>query len=184
MQFTTIKSGRPRRYDLKPLPGFSNDQIAFSAAALEELSARVFDQISDLPAEALNFVQANNYLSIAKLMLHLAWGEAGWVARITGTSIPVPFADRLRPGDLNNIEESYITELSASELSALCTQVRRHITLPAISVIDDPFREIPAEKGPKRVIEVLMHLTWHWTFHSGHIGMLRLEWGSEYNWKF
>ena len=184
MQFNDKKNGRPRRYDFKPPADFANERIAFAAAVMEELSARVYDQISDLPTEALNFVPKNNYLSIAKLILHLAWGEAGWVARITGSSIPGRLADQLRPGNLNNIDESYSTELTASELFALCTQVRTQITLPAISVLDNPFQEIQAEKGPKCVIEVLMHLTWHWTFPSGHIGMLRLEWGSEYYWNF
>jgi hypothetical protein len=26
-------------------------------------------------------------------------------------------------------------------------------------------------------------LAWHWTYHSGQIGLLRLLWGSDYQWR-
>ncbi len=29
---------------------------------------------------------------------------------------------------------------------------------------------------------VLMHLCWHWVYHSGHIGLLSFEAGYDYEW--
>jgi uncharacterized damage-inducible protein DinB len=32
---------------------------------------------------------------------------------------------------------------------------------------------------------VLMHLVWHWTYHSGQVGLLRRLWGQgRYKWTF
>ena len=32
---------------------------------------------------------------------------------------------------------------------------------------------------------VLMHLVWHWTYHSGQVGLLRRLWGhARYKWTF
>jgi len=30
---------------------------------------------------------------------------------------------------------------------------------------------------------VMGQLAWHWTYHSGQIGLLRLLWGSDYQWE-
>ena len=41
------KSGRPRRYDLRPVPGCENRDVGLMIAALDELSARLGDLIGD-----------------------------------------------------------------------------------------------------------------------------------------
>ena len=49
---TETKRGRPRRYDFVPPAGVPDRGAGAFLAALDELSERVYDQISDLPVEA------------------------------------------------------------------------------------------------------------------------------------
>jgi hypothetical protein len=88
MEKMPLKTGRPRRYDLPFVPGFSNPELAGMAAWLRELAERVYDQITDLPREALDFSPDGTNLSIGRLTAHLAWAEATWVSRITREPVP------------------------------------------------------------------------------------------------
>lgn len=92
------KNGRPRRSDLTAFPGAENSDIGYFIAVLDELSERVFDQISDLSEDALNFVPEGSYLSIGKLVIHQALDEAHCVSRITGSSIPADLEGELAVG--------------------------------------------------------------------------------------
>ena len=73
---------------------------------------------------------------------------------------------------------------SAAELIALCDRVRQEVTLPGLSSIQD--LEAPLSDDPRQmtVQSVLWHLIWHWTYHSGQVGLLRRLWGSRYKWTF
>ncbi|MGC9350316.1 MAG: DinB family protein [Anaerolineae bacterium] len=182
---TDPKVGRPRRYDLEAPPGFANADVGLAAAALDELRERVIDQIADLPQEALTFVPEKSTLSIAVLVVHMVWAEMNWVRRITGCEAPqelvtqVDYGGRAVPAG-----ERVVPQESAAALVALCRRVRDEVTHPALAdlkTIDEVLAGDPYPTTPKGV---LMHLIWHWTYHSGQIGLLRELWGSGYTWTF
>ena len=183
------RQGRPRRYDLGVPQGelhrFANPCIALAAAALDELRERVIDQIEDLPEDALTFVPEHSTLSIAALVQHLVWAEVGWVQRLSSVEAPgdlqsaVADAGRAVPAG-----ERVIPEADAAELVRMCHRVREELTLGALAPITEPETKIPDAAHPMTVRGVLMHLIWHWTYHSGQIGLLRELWGSGYTWTF
>ena len=178
------KTGRGRKYDFSPASRISNRDIAYAVAILDELSERVFDQISDLPEEALEYVPEGSYLPIGKLALHMAAGEAGWVSRISGKAIPSDLDNELKGFSRDGLVNPFKATKNASKLIELCKRVREEVTKPGLlefSDIDTPFEN---ERGPSTVRQGLMHLTWHWIYHSGHIGLTRLLWGSDYDWTF
>ena len=180
-----MKRGRPREYGIRPVPGFADEGVALAAAALDELRARVIDQIADLPLDALTFVPQGTTLTIAALAAHLVWAEAHWIERISGARAPVELcaavdaAGRAVPaGDL------VIPDLDAEALVSLCVRVREEFTLPALARLTDIDVELSSEDRPMTPRAVLMHLIWHWTYHSAHIGLIREQWGSGYAWTF
>ncbi|MCD6287299.1 MAG: DinB family protein, partial [Anaerolineae bacterium] len=83
-----MKQGRPREYGIRPVLGFADETVALAAAVLDELRARVVDQIEDLPRNALTFVPPGTTLAISALVAHLVWAEVGWIERIAGTRAP------------------------------------------------------------------------------------------------
>ena len=178
------KISRPRRYDLRPVAGFANQDVALAVAALDELLERALDQFDDLPQEALNFVQQGTPLTIGALVVHLAWAEAGWVKALTGCVIPDELNAQLEPGSLVPEGEGITTTQPAAELAALCRRVRAEIGYPALATITDADAVTETPQYPMTPRGVLMHLIWHWTYHSAHIGLLRELWGSDYTWTF
>lgn len=178
------KIGRPRRYDLRPVTGFANADVALAVAALDELLERTLDQFGDLPQEALNFTPQGTPLTISALVVHMAWAEMGWVERIAQASIPDDLRARLDPGRKVPKGEAVTSTESARDLTALCRRVRDKVTYPALATITDADAVIDNPQHPLTPRGVLMHLIWHWTYHSAHIGLLRELWGSEYTWMF
>ncbi len=178
------KKGRGRHYDFSPVPSISNRDIGYAVALLDELSERVFDQISDLPQEALEFLPEGSYLQIGKLVLHMASGEASWVSRITGKAIPADLQKELERYRRENLGDAFTATMDASKLIELCRRVREEVTKPVLSQISDIDTFFESERGPSTIREGLMHLAWHWIYHSGHIGLTRLLWGSDYDWTF
>ncbi|TFG73626.1 MAG: DUF664 domain-containing protein, partial [Anaerolineales bacterium] len=90
------KKGRPRLYTLNPVDTIPDPGIAMAAAMLQELRARVIDQVNDLPMDALAFQPQGTTLSIAVLVIHLVWAEAGWISAITGCHVPAALRDDLQ----------------------------------------------------------------------------------------
>lgn len=184
------KPGRPRRYDLRAVPGFVNHEAGYAVAALDELSARLDDLIGDLEPDALDFVPPGAGNSIAMLVVHLAWAEASWIARVTQMSIDPDLEARLLPGrqgtsgELLPSSSTAAVTLNGLELQALCRRVRREVTVPALTTLDDIDRVVPDAQRPMTIRGVLMHLIWHWTYHSGQVGLLRRQWGARYQWRF
>jgi uncharacterized damage-inducible protein DinB len=175
--------GRPRRYTLQPPPGFANRELAHAVAQLQELAERVCDQIVDLPADALNFTAQDTPLSISMLVLHMAWAEAWWVRRITGVEIPDSLNREIEKGSLGNIGEPPPTGYSAAALIEICRRVQREYSQPGLGEIGDIDEVLEKEGRTFSVRGVMGQLAWHWTYHSGQIGLLRLLWGSDYQWK-
>ncbi|MBN1249851.1 MAG: DUF664 domain-containing protein [Anaerolineae bacterium] len=182
-----IRRGRPRRYDLRPLVEtvFACPELALGAAALDELRARVVDQIADLPLDALAYVPERTTLSIGALVEHLVWAEIDWIQRISGATAPADLsAEVLAAGRAIALGERMTADVSSEALVALCRRVRDDFTVPALARLTDLEARLD-DGGPALTVrEVLRHLAWHWTYHSGQIGLLREQWGAGYGWCF
>jgi uncharacterized damage-inducible protein DinB len=181
------KQGRPREYTLIPHPDIPNQNLAIVAAVLNELRERVIDQVIDLPQDALSFCPTGTDLSIGALVVHLVWAEAGWINSITGCEVPQTLHD-----DINAIGQALPAGetpppvgMKSVELVELCHRIGDEVTVPALKVyqgsIDTVIIQDTRRMTPRGV---LMHLIWHWTYHSAHIGLLREQWGSDYRWTF
>ena len=177
------KQGRSRVYPEHTLPGFKSDPVSYAAAEIAEFRRRVYDQIIDLPDEALNFVAPATQMSIGWLTGHLMIAEGIWMERISGEHIPSAISSH--PGWSDTVP--YGTPVgryeNAPELVNLAERLFNEYSLPLLKSISDPSQETGLP-NPATVGQVLRHLSWHWVYHSGHIGLLRLQWGSEYDWKF
>jgi len=182
MEKMPIKSGRPRKYGFAPLAGFASPELAASTAWMRELAERVYDQIEDLPAEALDFAPAGTTLSIGRLVAHLGWAEATWVARITGQPIPGALKAMVDMGALASFDTPPAPAGTAAELVAFCRRVQEGFSGPALSRVADPGAVLVTEGRRVNARGVVAQLTWHWTYHSGQVGLLRLLWGSDYRW--
>ena len=177
------KRGRPRRYDILSVPPerVANREAAYAVALLDELLERLCDLIVDLPQAALDYVPEGTTNSIGALVLHMGAVEARWIARSTQVSIAADLEQLLGPrrDDAGDLPPSVV---SAAQLIALCRRVRREVTDPALSALSDIDVEIPDERSQMTVRQVLMHLIWQWTYHSGQVGLLRRLWGARYQW--
>jgi uncharacterized damage-inducible protein DinB len=184
-QQSEAKIGRPRRYDLRAPESFAHPEVGMAAAALDELRARVIDQIEDLDDAALRAVPEGTTLSIAALVVHMVWAEQNWIARITGYPRPADMRTRLDPaGRAVPAGERVVPEMSAADLVALCRRVRDEVTLPALTAFTALDEALPSDDHPMTPRGVLMHLIWHWTYHAGQIGLLRELAGHGYTWTF
>jgi uncharacterized damage-inducible protein DinB len=184
MNVSLNRPSRPRQYDLTPVPTLPHPEAAYAAAAIDELRERLCDIIADLPPEAMNYLPEGAGNTIAMLTVHMAWAEATWVARATGQAIPPALGKALLPGKQGPSGDLIAYSNGATDLITLCDQVRQEVTLPGLSRIQD--LETPLADDPRdmTVRSVLWHLIWHWTYHSGQVGLLRRLWGSRYKWTF
>ena len=178
----TTKKGRGRVYQIRPAAGFTNRTYAMLSSWLDELRERVYDQIEDLPADALDHKAANTNLTIGKLVLHMAYSEAFMVAGATGGTIPEELDNVLKPGTRAAINDEPAPSPGAAELIALCRRVRDEVTIPLLKDRDDP--DTPCREDGSTPRGILDQMLWHWTYHSGQIGLIRFEWGSDYDWTF
>ena len=179
------RPGRPRKYDIRPVTGFANQGAAYATAMLDELSERLFDMISDLPQEALDYIPDGSTNSIAMLAVHMAWGEASWIARVTQVTIPPELHESLLAGKQDASGELPPSSATVAELIDYCRRVRQDVTKPALKQVEDIDLEVGDERRPMTARGVLMHLVWHWTYHSGQVGLLRRLWGrTRYQWTF
>ena len=131
------KKGRERRYDLSPLDGFQNREVGFAAAALDELRERVYDQVADLPKEALNFYQGETKLSIGRLLLHLGWAEAHWLRRLSGKELPGDLDTALAAGELELFDKEPAQVGVVGGLIQHCRRVRDEVTVPFLKEVRD-----------------------------------------------
>jgi uncharacterized damage-inducible protein DinB len=153
-------------------------------ALLDELSERLFDLVADLPQDALDFIPEGTTNSIAMLVLHMAWAEAGWLARSAQVTIPSDLEQALQPGGQDATGDLPASSSDPARLIELCRRVRSEVTDPALATLSDIDFEIPDTRRSMTLRQVLMHLVWHWTYHSGQAGLLRRLWGNRYKWTF
>ena len=184
MNTSYSRPSRPRRYDLQPDAGCANPFVAYAVAALDELAARLFDLIVDIPQEGMDFCPDGATNSMAMLTVHMAWAEASWISRITGHPIPPDLLSQILPGRQEPTGDLPPSSAPAGQLIELCRQVRHQVTYPALATLQEIDVEIPDEHRPMTARGVLMHVIWHWTYHSGQVGLLRRLWGSRYKWTF
>jgi uncharacterized damage-inducible protein DinB len=183
------KVGRPRRYDFTAESQYPSEVIGYSVSVLDELLERVVDQIDDLPPEAFAYRHEAVWFPLGWLPLHLAVSEYNQVRRMAaGIGVSAPEADRelddrLAIGSIRSSgtvpEELHNAEL----LIRAMRRARGEITKPICREISDAHVPVSGAEVLSTPQSVLMHLFWHWTYHSGHIGLMRLEWGSDYEWK-
>jgi uncharacterized damage-inducible protein DinB len=183
MEANQDKIGRPRRYNLKPLSGFANSELAHGVALLQELAERVYDQINDLPGGAMDYAAQDTNLTISMLVLHMALAEALWVRRITAVNIPDQLMKDIEKGNLSKLSEKPPSGYTASTLIKLCRRVQKDFSQPALADIEDIDGVLTKEGSTFSVRGIMGQLAWHWTYHSGQIGLLRLLWGSDYQWR-
>ena len=178
----TTKTGRGRVYTIRPGTGFADRTYAMLSSWLDELRERVYDQIEDLPTEALDHRAANTNLTIGKLVLHMAFSEAFMVARAAGGTIPEDLNTALESGARAAINDTPLPSPDAAELIALRRRVRDEVTVPLLKDRTDP--DTPCWEDGSTPRGILDQMLWHWTYHSGQVGLIRFEWGSDYDWSF
>lgn len=174
------KTGRGRFYQIKSPQDFADRDIGISIGWIDEYRERVFDQIEDLPSDALNHEAPGTGITIGRLVLHMAWAEALWVGRISGLEAAPDLAESLAPGSLSDFENSPPDSPDSNSLISLGNRVRDEMTLPGMKDIKDADAVCWSDGSTYR--GVLGQLQWHWIYHSGQIGLIRFEWGSDYQW--
>lgn len=174
------KKGRGRFYQIGSPEGFANRDIGISTGWMDEYRERVYDQIEDLPIDALNQEAPGTGITIGRLVLHMAWAEALWIGRISGLEASPDLAEAIAAGALNDFENTPPDSPDAGTLIKLCKRVSDEMTIPGMKDIEDAdavcWNDGSTYKG------VLGQLQWHWIYHSGQIGLIRFEWGSDYQW--
>jgi uncharacterized damage-inducible protein DinB len=97
----------------------------------------------------------------------------------------VELEECLLPGRQDASGDLPLSSTPADELISYCRAVRQTVTKPALASVDDIDRELDTTGGLATVRQVLMHVVWHWIYHSGQVGLLRRLWGSSrYKWTF
>lgn len=176
--------GRGRRYDFKPLENFKSSEVAIAAAMLDEAAERVYDVLGEADLEKLNYIPEGSYLSIARLVKHMAWGEAVWIAKIVGKKAPEELLESFGNPGPQNLRTIPRGDETAEELCDAIRRLRSGYTMPALASVVDIEARIVADNGPRTVREILSHLIWHWTYHSGQVGLTLLQAGYDYQWTF
>lgn len=157
------------------------------AAMLDELRARVIDQIGNLPEEAMSYQPENTDLSIAVLVVHLVWAEAGWIQNMTGCQAPPALREMIDPvGSALPAERvPPHVEMGKEELVSLCEHIAKNYTILALRDSDIQLDTViflgTQSMTPRGIFH---HLLWHWTYHSGQIGLIAEQWGGGYTWTF
>ena len=177
-----MKDGRPRRYDFTSPQGYADPAVGTFAGAIEELGLRFLDLIDDLPVQAMEFLPKGGANSVSMLGVHMIWAEAAWVARIAGSNIADETATlvglgRQSPG--GSLPSSSFTPV---ELHERWRTVHEGLTLPLLAGAADS--GAPVTGASMTILQALMHLCWHWSYHSGQVGVLRRLWGEGYRWTF
>ena len=151
---------------------YALDPRTYDVELLVELRKRVADQIKDLPEELGNQRPPGVKNSIHFLVWHMCDAEGRWLSTFDA-SLKTDYEDCFR----NRLTKD--DELPRPALDEVFESSKRLRTLYVSS--KEP-RTIPARFGHER--GALGHLHWHWTYHSGQVGLLRVMLGHPYSWKF
>ena len=64
----------------------------------------------------------------------------------------------------------------------ICRRVQSEYSHPRLAGIEDIDKVQEKDEFTFSVRGVMGQLSWHWSYHSGQVGLLRLLWGSDYQW--
>ena len=168
---------RPRSYSFSPVQGFANEYVGWLAAALAETTERHFDFARRLPAKLLDARLGEAPSSVLQVTSHLGWADAYWLGCLRGEAIPV---DEVLDRDLHEPPSPF----TLVETIAACNTVRE-TGLAYLRRVTDPHLSLPWRGDGKLTVHgVLMHLIWHWTYHSGQCGEIALAHGHSHPWAF
>ena len=105
----------------------------------------------------------------------MAWAEAHWLGKIAGVPNPITQPTYDNGMSLCGTMDTFdVAAIHTDKIIAALHHDRVHKNIePDCS--DTPFDNLDA---------CLQHLAWHWTYHSGQIGLLRKFLGHEYQWQF
>ena len=186
MAVTGSREGRPRSYGFAPVDGFANPDAAHLVAALDELHERLFDLIGDLPPRALEFVPEGGTNSISMLALHMAHAEASWIAAATETEVPEEIGRELKAGAQDETGELRASSPTgvAADLVETAMRVREEFTKRQLAPLGNIDSEVASGDRILTVRGVLMNQLWHWTYHTGQVGLLRRLAGMRYAWRY
>lgn len=187
------KEGRGRVYPRVSGWDCASKEIDEQLALTGELIERVVDQVNDLPAAGLSFRPPGVGFSIAKLALHLAESERRQLVRCAEalSVVKATHSSDITDSRINEaLKYSHILSddavpeefLDGAFLAEVMRSVFRDVTVPVCQKISGPDLPLGEESPFATPREALTHMHWHWTYHSGQIGLLRLQWGDDYVW--
>lgn len=163
------RPSRGRRYGC-PRDHARFGPYALYVAWLDEARERLADLVADVPQDVGNLVPDGGENSIWWLCQHLVWGERHWLAQVSGQP---PLPAQPAPGTALDGAAILATLPALQASTAVCLAAHHRGELAFV----------PA--GPFASLEpVLEHLCWHWTYHSGQVGLLRRLVGPRYRWTF
>ena len=168
---------RPRCYSFDPSPGFACEHIGWLVAGLAETTERHFDMVRRLGAKALDARLGEAPSSVLQITAHLGWADAYWFGTWRGEAISAPDA-------LDRERHEPPSPIALDEVIAACRGVRDQ-GLAALRKAGDAHEARPWRgEGKLTAHGVLMHLIWHWTYHSGQCGEIALSQGHSHPWSF
>lgn len=177
----TTKQGRPRRFQLAEAADPLGAELSFQLGFLTELGTRVQDQIDHLTADALNYQGPQSTLSIGRLVFHLAGADLNMLSSALGQAPDPTWLDRLKPGLLADFAKA------PGDLSQAPFVLREYLDFRqehllgrcrALGFLDRAVEHLYCQTNRA----LLSHLVWHWSYHSGQIGLVALEAGFDYVW--
>lgn len=183
-----LENRRGRRYDLAPLSGIDNEDVAYAAAVLDEARERCIDLIADMTEHALWTRPNGTPFSAGDLVVHMNWAEYEWLSKVGTPTVTEDTVSVIRRGKLSGLYDADSWTVSAARLVGLCREVRDCVLVPCLSDVGDLDAQVipasPGSKGPKTVRQILMHVTASWVYHSGQVGLLTMQNGLDYQWAF
>jgi uncharacterized damage-inducible protein DinB len=176
------QKGRPRDYQFldfgKPLTNLVVVDL------LGELRQRTENQIADLSIEQLYKPFSEQNLTIGWLFMHLTWAELAWLPKITGQE-PTEVTKKLFfPGKIGISAKSEKVLVTATDLISLSREHFNGYVTPALLHKPVDFTEQKSTNPDLTAGQICAHLFWHWSYHSGQIGLLGLMGGQDYQWSF
>lgn len=176
----TTKKGRPRRFSFTDPSDPIGTELSHCLGFLDELAIRTVDQVQHLPLEAMDYASPPGF-SIGRLVLHLVGADIKLLSTALGGAPEPPYTDQLSPGLLGN----FATPSGPLEWASGVLQ--EHVVWRRTHLLDrcrvpgflDQLVEHPACRTNR---ELLGHLVWHWSYHSGQIGLLAWQAGFDYEW--
>ena len=183
-----LTNRRGRRYDLSPLAGFSNPDVGYAAAVLDEARERCIDLIADMSHEAMWTRTGGSPFSAGDLVVHMNWAELVWLAKVGEHRLSSETVAILERGKLDHLYEPQEWTMPVDELVTLCRETREDLmvaTLAPAGSLEQPIRTtLAGGRGPKTVGQVIMHVTASWLYHSGQVGLMTMQNGLDYVWAF